>query len=127
MTTDMSGSADEQPSGLRVANGTGEVVVVTVDVELDMNTAAPLTRLLTKQLDAGHRLLIVDLSMCEFLGSPGLAALVEVDGLARRDGTAFAVVGCNQTLLRTITVTGLNTVLDIYPSTQEAAAALITE
>lgn len=105
----------------------GEVVVIPVGVELDMNTAAPLTQLLTQQLAAGHRMLIVDLTACEFLGSSGLAALVEVDGLARRDGIAFAVVGCNQTVLRTITVTGLNTLLNIYPSAEDATATLTTE
>lgn len=104
----------------RVADG---VAVLTVSCELDMMTVPAFEQMLARETRAGHEVLIVDLSGCQFMGSSGLAALVEAHDRGRRGGTVFALAGLTRTLARGIAITGLDSVFDIYPSVEAAAAA----
>jgi len=120
---DISSGGDGRQAPLvasRVADG---VAVVTVSCELDMMTVPAFEQMLAGETRAGHEVLIVDLSGCQFMGSSGLATLVEAHDRARRDGTVFALAGLTRTLARGIEITGLDSLFDIYPSVEEAAAA----
>jgi anti-anti-sigma factor len=58
--------------------------------------------------------LVVDLSDLGFLASRGLAALVQVQRAAERAGACLRVVtGGNRAVLRPLTVTGVDTQLDL--------------
>jgi len=108
---------------LAVSRPAPGVAVIAVSCELDMMTVPAFEQLLAQEARAGHRVLIVDLSGCGFMGSSGLAALVEAHDRGRRSGTPLALAGLSRTLARGISITGLDSLFDIHPTVEAAAAA----
>jgi anti-sigma B factor antagonist len=119
----VSSGANGQRSALAVSRFAEGIAVIAVTCELDMLTVPAFEQVLAEQSRAGHRVLVVDLSGCEFMGSSGLAALVEAHDRSQRGGTPLALARLRRALARGIAITGLDTLFDIYPSVEEAAAA----
>ncbi|GAA1352861.1 STAS domain-containing protein [Saccharothrix algeriensis] len=98
------------------------VVVVAAGGEIDMLTAPELRADVLGRLDDGDTL-VLDLSGVSFLGSAGLAVLVEAAQHAKRRGTAFRVVAVARAVTRPLVATGLGEVFSVYGSVAEALAA----
>jgi anti-sigma B factor antagonist len=84
--------------------------VVTPDGELDLFTAAELTRALRSHERTGRRL-VLDLSRLRFLDSAGLALLIAQHRRAQHDGTEFAIANAKGEVRRALVVSGLDRVL----------------
>ncbi|WP_016697547.1 STAS domain-containing protein [Actinoalloteichus spitiensis] len=94
-------------------------VVVRASGEIDMLTAPRLREELLGLLDAGHRV-ILDLDRVDFLGSSGLAALVDAHRHEAPATAAFALVADSRTVVRPLEVTGLDRVLTVHPTLERA-------
>ncbi|MCE3551369.1 STAS domain-containing protein [Pseudonocardia sp. RS11V-5] len=72
--------------------------------------------------DPASGTVILDLSEVDFLGSAGIGILVEVAEAQRRDGvpTLRIVVDGTRPVIRPIQLTGLDTVLALYRSPEDA-------
>ena len=97
-------------------------VVITVTGELDTLTTPRLREAVGEALvDASGAAVIVDLTRVTFLGSPGLAALVEAVTKARQRGGPLRIVVDNaRPVVRPIELTGLDDVLALYDTVDEA-------
>ena len=84
--------------------------VVTPDGELDLFTAAELTRAL-REHERTSRRLILDLSKLRFLDSAGLALLIAQHRRAQHDGTKFAIANATGDVRRLLTLSGLDRIL----------------
>jgi anti-sigma B factor antagonist len=91
-------------SALVGADGT---VTLTVVGEVDAFTAPRLRSLIASQLEGQPRELVLDLSAVEFLGSAGLAALVETQMLARDRDVALRLIATSRAVIRPLQGTGL--------------------
>lgn len=118
------GNDDGRHPELAVSYATGNVCVITVACELDMATTPALGQLLDQELGQRPPVLLVDLSGCEFMGSSGLAVLVAAREQATGTGTQLALAGLTRTVTRALAATGLESLFDIHPSTDEALASL---
>jgi anti-anti-sigma factor len=98
--------------------------VVDVRCELDMQTAPALTHLLVQEITADCRGLIVDLGGCEFLGSSGLAALLDGKRRAESTSTTMVLAGMNRIAIRALQATGLESMFQTYSTTDDAVSAL---
>lgn len=116
-------NGDEQAE-LSVAYPGKGICVIQVRCELDMLTAPSLAQLLTQELAAGHRALVVDLAGCDFMGSSGLATLVAARDQARESGTTLALAGMSQIVDRALEATALKSLFDTYPAVEQAVSAL---
>ena len=119
----------EEPAGEQLVNISQRrvdgAVVLTVTGELDMLTTPRLRAAVSEALDeaAGTALVVVDLTKVSFLGSPGLAALVEAVSKARQRGGPLRIVVDNaRPVVRPIELTGLDDVLALYDTVDEALA-----
>jgi anti-anti-sigma factor len=65
---------------------------------------------------------VVDFTKVTFLGSAGLAVLVEALHESRRAHVLLRLVVASRTVNRALTVTGLGEVFDIYSKVAEAIA-----
>ena len=99
-----------------------DVVVVTVDGELDLVTAPDLNDALGTV--AGERALVVDLAGVEFIDSSGLSVLVNLNRNASRSGTDLAFVAATPRVQSTFAITGLATVLPFHPDREQAIASV---
>jgi anti-sigma B factor antagonist len=109
---------------LTVEDVGGGIWVIRVSGEVDMLTAPELARLLRSQIEAGSRALVVDLSRTQFLGSSGLAALVEAERLAGVKTKLVLAGPVNHIVARALELTGLDGRFGRYAGVDEAVVAL---
>ncbi|WP_163509767.1 STAS domain-containing protein [Fodinicola acaciae] len=95
--------------------------VVEVSGEVDMTTSPMVIATVNELLDDGASV-IVDLSGVTFLGSSGLAGLVEVTDRASERDRQLAIVANKPPVVRPIEVTGLLSHLPTFASLNEALA-----
>jgi anti-sigma B factor antagonist len=111
------------PTGLDIVQHEADgILVLTVTGEIDMETAPALCDAVTSAIDRTRgRPCILDLTTVAFLGSAGLTALVQATRHAQqRREPLRIVVDSNRPVIRPIQVTGLDDVLSLYHSVDEA-------
>lgn len=97
---------------------TGRDVVWEVAGEVDLSTEEQFLTGLRDVLQTKPDVLVVDLGGLTFLGSRGLSALVEIDAAAGPG--VLRVVAGNRAARRTIEITGLDQILTICATVDEA-------
>lgn len=98
---------------------TGEVAVVTVSGELDLDTV-PEVRTALETAVSGSASLVADLSDVVFFSSAGLSLLLEF----RRRVDAFSLVATRRAVLRPIQVTAVAPLLNVVASLDDALASV---
>ena len=93
------------------------VVTVTVVGEVDTFTAPVLRSTLDSQLEQQPSELVIDLSGVQFLGSAGLAVLVETQKSARSREVGLRLIATTRAVTRPLEVTGLIDLFTIADST----------
>jgi anti-sigma B factor antagonist len=104
-----------------------EVVLLTVDGELDTLTAPRLGTDLSAALDtalADGAALVVDLSEVTFLASSGLAVLVDGARRARAAARRVHLVVASRAVSRPLEVTGADALFDTHADLSAALAAV---
>jgi anti-sigma B factor antagonist len=87
--------------------------IVRLAGEFDLACKEPFQEELSLVLDRETVIFILDLRGLQFMDSTGLGTLVELDGLARRDGFEFTIL-CDQGLVRrALQETGLDGMLPV--------------
>ena len=102
---------------LSTSTGDDGVVTVTVVGEVDTFTAPVLRSTLDSQLEQQPRELVIDLSGVQFLGSAGLAVLVETQKSSRAREVALRLIATTRAVTRPLEVTGLIDLFTIADST----------
>ncbi|HEU5475906.1 MAG TPA: STAS domain-containing protein [Actinophytocola sp.] len=97
------------------------IVVVDVTGDLDALTAPRLLDTLGALLRERSAVLVVDLTAVAFMGSAGISVLVATHQHAGPH-THLRVVAATRVILRPLQVTGVDTVLNVYPSRVAAIA-----
>lgn len=112
-------TASDLPSPTTAAGATEDVlalstradedggVTVSATGDIDAYTAPLLMTGLDSQLQRGRPRLVVDLSGVQFLGSAGMAALVETQKSADARGIDLRLIATTRAVLRALEVTGL--------------------
>lgn len=120
-TGDLSDSPDAQMIAIEVADH-GGATVVSVAGEVDMVTTPRLNNCLQERLALSPDRLVVDLSGLSFLGSSGLAVLVESLDDARGRGTDLRLVCSSREVVRPLEATGLTELFQTFPDLGSALA-----
>lgn len=92
--------------------------------ELDADDAPAVRTMLAEQVLGGSGSLVLDLSELTFIDSAGLAALIAAHKGTRSAGTSFLLAGVSPAVAKILSVTGLDAVLTVAPTVQEALAAM---
>jgi anti-sigma B factor antagonist len=93
------------------------------ETRLDAARAPALRAELLRQIDAGHSQIVLDLSATEFLDSSGLGALVSAVKRLGSRGT-LAVAGSQGAVTRLFSLTRMDRVFALHPSTEAAVAQM---
>jgi len=96
------------------------VPVVTAPEEIDLTNAAGLRAAVSEAVGSGPALVIVDMSGTRFCDSAGLNVLVAMDRRARAEGGEIRLVIVAEAILRVVALTGVDRVIAIYASLEEA-------
>ena len=106
--------------------GPEDAYVVRVTGEVDMSHEEQLRAELHRAVVADTKGIVVDLTECEFIDSSGIRALL----LSRQEknpgggSETLAVAASSDQILRILGVMGLDQVIPIRPTVEEAATAL---
>jgi anti-sigma B factor antagonist len=96
--------------------------VVSVRGEVDLFTAPEFKNHIVAAIDAGRALVIIDLSETTFIDSSSLGVLISAQRrLAGRDGR-LVVVSEVEAVLNTFRITGLDSVIEVLATREEALA-----
>jgi len=97
----------------------GGLRIVAVAGEVDMLTSPQLRTLVLDELQLASTL-VVDLEGITFLGTSGLAVLVELRDAARTAEVPLRLVCTTRRVLRPLTIAGLVTLFDVRDSVENA-------
>ena len=99
--------------------------VIRVDSDkLDTHIAPGLKSELVLISGKGEKNIILDLQKCQYCDSSGLSAILVANRLAKNAGGTFVLCGLNEAVERLITISQLDTVLNITENVDEAVKAL---
>lgn len=120
----MAQAATEEPIRIQLEEPAGDTALLRVFGEIDMLTSPVLRDGIAEQLSSGGRSrLLVDLDGVEFLGTSGLAALVEARSAAGEGGVGLWLVCTNRQVLRPLEIAGLTSLFQIAATVAEALDA----
>ena len=119
-------SADIPQFEINSRPGPEDVYVVRVAGEVDMSHEEELRGELRSAVAADSDGIVVDLSECEFIDSSGVRALLlSREAQISDQGTEkLAVVASSEQILRILLVMGIDKVIPIRPTVEEAASAI---
>jgi anti-sigma B factor antagonist len=102
-----------------------DLAIIAVGGELDYAVSPQLKARLIDAIEAGRRRLVLDLSEVTFIDSTAIGVLA--GAVARLDavgGGSLAVVCTHENVLQIFEITGLETVITLYRSLDEAMSVL---
>ncbi|WP_189256163.1 STAS domain-containing protein [Lentzea flava] len=108
---------------VRAADVTG-AVVVSVEGEIDVDTADVVLDALRLGFESGPPAVVADLTEVSFFGSTGISTLITAHELADEHCKDFHVVAPHRTVKRPLQVTGVADVLSLHDSVNEALSVL---
>jgi anti-sigma B factor antagonist len=119
-------SADIPQFEINSGPGPDDVYVVRVAGEVDMSHEEELRAELRAAVETDTNGIVVDLTECEFIDSSAIRALLlsREEKNPNHDSESLAVAASSDQILRILSVMGLDQVLPIEPTVEEAAAAL---
>jgi anti-sigma B factor antagonist len=88
--------------------------------DLDLDTAPKLLTEVVRQLEAGAKELVIDLTELAFIDSSGLGTLVGCWRRAQQAGATLVVANPNEDVSMTLEITGLDQILPIRDEKQAA-------
>jgi anti-sigma B factor antagonist len=120
----LGGDVDDQITLDRRSPAPGQVVI-EVGGEVDMLTSPQLRSAVIEQFgtEAGVELVVLALDGVSFLGTSGLAVLIEVREAAHAAGVELRLACTARRVLRPLTIAGLVPLFDIHDTVEQAMAA----
>jgi anti-sigma B factor antagonist len=97
--------------------------VVHLSGEIDLGTQEELDQAVRAGLDTSAPVVILDLGKVTFLGSTGLRVLVAAHTEAEGTGRVVRIVDGVEIVHRIMEVTGLERLLALYPTVEQAQSA----
>ncbi len=114
-------------SGDRRVIWVGRVAVMTLPAEIDVSSADQIREDLLAAVAQDASLVIADMSATTFCDSAGVTALVRAARKANASGTGLRLATSTPAVTRVLAITGVDQLIDIYPSVVAAMAAPGTE
>jgi anti-anti-sigma factor len=92
--------------------------------KLDTHIAPALKSELVLVSGKGEKNIILDLENCQYCDSSGLSAILVANRLCKNAGGTFVLCGLNDAVERLITISQLDTVLNITGSVDDAVSMI---
>jgi anti-anti-sigma factor len=99
-------------------------LIKVLEEKLDTHIAPTLKSELVLVSGNGEKNIILDLSNCRYCDSSGLSAILVANRLCKNSGGTFVLTGLNDAVERLITISQLDTVLNITGNVKDAEALL---
>ena len=109
-------------SGERQPVWVGRVAIVALPAEIDLSNAELVREDLLAAVAQGATRVIADMTQTTFCDSAGIAALVRVVQQATARGSGLRLAASTPAVIRVLTLTGVDKLIEVYPSVAAAMA-----
>jgi len=99
-------------------------LIKVLEEKLDTHIAPTLKSELVLVSGNGEKNIVLDLSNCRYCDSSGLSAILVANRLCKNANGTFVLTGLNDAVERLITISQLDTVLNISNSLEEAVSLI---
>lgn len=99
-------------------------LIQVLEEKLDTHIAPTLKSELVLISGNGEKNIVLDLSKCRYCDSSGLSSILVANRLCKNAGGTFVLTGLNDAVERLITISQLDTVLNISNSIDEGIALI---
>jgi anti-anti-sigma factor len=99
-------------------------LIKVLEEKLDTHIAPTLKSELVLVSGNGEKNIILDMSNCRYCDSSGLSAILVANRLCKNSSGTFVLTGLNDAVERLITISQLDTVLNITKSVSDAEALI---
>jgi anti-sigma B factor antagonist len=103
---------------------TDQVAVVKLPAEIDITNADGIREELLAVVNRGAEVMVADMGDTTFCDSAGVSALVRAFRRASSSGTKMRLVVGGQAVERVLTLTGVDRLIEVYPSVDAAVGSL---
>jgi anti-anti-sigma factor len=100
------------------------VAIVATASRLDSTSTPQFEKDMKDQMDAGATRIVCDLAACEYVASTALRVILATARALSRQGGALALCNARQYVMEVLEIAGFTTILHVYDSVEDAAAAL---
>jgi anti-sigma B factor antagonist len=115
------------PARLKLSVSTKDdvpIVAVAGALSIEGGDSFEFMKVVERQLQDGHREIVVDLTNCDYIDSSGIAALVSAFTKSAKVGGKVAIANPPKKLRELFAITKLETILKPYDTLESALAAL---
>jgi anti-anti-sigma factor len=96
--------------------------ILSITGRIDTATAPELEQAINKEIDGGHRQILLNFSGVSYISSGGLRVLLATAKKLKTPGDKFGICGLSQEVLKILKLAGFTSIFSIYPSEGEALA-----
>lgn len=101
-----------------------DVVILHLEGELNTSSAPELKKKIGDEIAAGRKRMVLDMDGIKFLGSSGLGVMLGGVNRLNTEGGYLALSGVQETIREVLEVSGLDTIFEVFATSDEAVAAL---
>jgi anti-sigma B factor antagonist len=102
----------------------GRVTIISIDGDLIIGEPeAAFKKAVTRLLEDGKVLLLIDCAKARMVDSSGLGAIVRAFTMSQAEGGQAKLLGVQPRLKKLLSLTGLGNVLEMHESLEEAVAS----
>jgi anti-sigma B factor antagonist len=110
---------------VQVEDAGEDLAILVVGGEVDFEVSPQLKARMMRAIKAGRRRLVLDLSDVTFIDSTAIGVIAgAVEKLDEAGGGSLAIVCMHEKVMQIFEITGLDSVITVHPSREEALAAL---
>lgn len=99
-----------------------DATIVSIAGRIDTGTAPELEQVINREIENGHRKLLLDFSGVLYISSGGLRVLLATAKKLRNPTDRFALCSLGSEVHKVLKLAGFTTIFSIYPSEGEALA-----
>lgn len=99
-----------------------DATIVSIAGRIDTATAPELEQAINREIEGGHRKIVLNFSTVQYISSGGLRVLLATAKKLRNSPDGFALYGLSAEVHKILKLTGFTTIFSIYPSEAEALA-----
>ena len=107
-----------------IENRNNSTLIQVQTEKLDTHIAPALKSELVLVSGKGEKNIILDLEQCQYCDSSGLSAILVANRLCKNAGGTFVLCGLNDAVERLITISQLDTVLNITSNVDDAVSLI---
>jgi anti-sigma B factor antagonist len=110
---------------VQVEDAGEDLAILVVGGEVDFEVSPQLKARMMRAIKAGRRRLVLDLADVTFIDSTAIGVIAgAVEKLDEAGGGSLAIVCTHEKVMQIFEITGLDSVITVHPSREEALAAL---